>query len=416
VIGDAYLRTLENAEFVLPGSYGRGIPVWQDAGLQSARRLVSGFESALRQWWSPRIVEHPFLMPAAEYKDVFGDYANVYEALVPEAGGSCVLAPDNMPASVGWLREHRDDGPLVAVGGLLRVLPGGSQPLFRDRHIWPAVQVTHLVREQSALDELERHQLALTRLHEMLCLPVMTVRTGSLASYGRTTYLTVSCLPDRRPTVTATLYVMSGRYRDRLLADSEVIDVGFTGKLLALVALHHRDTYGLALPSVLADTQVGVLVGDVGEEDRRIQEWRADQADEGVRVRLVHSGPRQTVRRRAERRLLRQGVPLVVGVRTSAEALRVARRYPLRRADLPALPEPKTLQGELAAHDDRLRRAAADRFSAGMREEGRLVARCDRCAATEREQIFGWVVPEAAVPCDQCGTPGSEALLGGRFY
>ncbi|QKV94910.1 hypothetical protein HUT19_26805 [Streptomyces sp. NA02950] len=411
VIGDAYLRTLEDARIVLPGSYGRGIPVWQDAGLQLARRLVSGYESALRQWWEPSIVEHPFLMPAAEYKDVFGDYANVYEVQVPEAGGSCVLAPDNMPASVGWLRERGSDGPLVAVGGLLRVLPGGAQPLFRDRHIWPAVQVTHLVGEQSALDELERHQLAITRLHQLLCLPVVTVRTGNLASYGRMTYLTVSCLPDGRPTVTATLYVMSGRYRDRLLTDTEVIDVGFTGKLLALVALHHRDSAGLVLPSALADAQVGVLVG---KQDRRIQEWRTEQAHEGVRVRLVNSDPRRSVRRRAERRLLRQGVPLILGVRT--EGLRIARRYPLLRSDLPALPESRTLHGELAAHDDRLRRSSADRFSAGLREAGRLVARCRECAATNTEEIFGWVVPEVEAPCGKCGVPGNEALLGGRFY
>ncbi|GAQ64163.1 hypothetical protein SsS58_04556 [Streptomyces scabiei] len=411
MISDAYLRTLEAARFVMPGSYGRGIPVWQDAGLRAARRLVSAFESALGQWWTPRIVEHPFLMPATAYKEVFDDYTNVYETTVPEAGGPCVLAPDNMPSSVGLLRKQGDDEPLVAVGGLLRVLPGGAQPLFRDRHIWPAVQVTHLVGEEDALAELERHRLAVTRLHEMLCLPVMTVRTGSLASYGRTTYLTVSCLPDGRPTVTATLYVMSGRYRDRLRSDSEVIDVGFTGKLLALVALHHRDAFGLVLPSVLADTQVGLLVED---EDRWGHEWRTAQTRAGVRVRAMHSAPRPYSRRRAERRLLRQGVPLVVGVR--GEALRIARRYPLRRDDLPALPDSRTLHGELAAHDDRLRRMAADRFSAGLREAGRLVARCDTCAETHGEEIFGRTVPETEAPCDACGAPGSEVLLGGRFY
>ncbi|MEV8347021.1 hypothetical protein [Streptomyces niveus] len=402
---------MEAAQFVMPGSYGRGIPVWQDAGLRAARRLVSAFESALGQWWTPRIVEHPFLMPAAEYKEVFDNYTNVYETTVPEAGGSCVLTPDNMSASVGLLRKHGGEEPLVAVGGLLRVLPGGAQPLFRDRHIWPAVQVTHLVSEQNAVAELERHRLAVTRLHEMLCLPVMTVRTGSLASYGRTTYLTVSCLPDGRPTVTATLYVMSGRYRDRLLTDSEVIDVGFTGKLLALVALHHRDAFGLVLPSVLADAQVGLLVEEAG---RRGQQWQADQTQGGVRVRAMQSAPQPYARRRAERRLLRQGVPLIVGVR--GDALRMARRYPLRRADLPALPEPQALHGELAAHDDRLRRISADRFSAGLKEAGRLVARCDRCAETNGEEIFGWTVPEAGEPCGVCGAPGSEVLLGGRFY
>ncbi|QFQ99465.1 hypothetical protein F9278_28660 [Streptomyces phaeolivaceus] len=385
--------------------------MWQDAGLRAARRLVSAFESALGQWWTPRVVEHPFLMPAAEYKEVFGDYTNVYETTVPEAGGSYVLAPDNMPASVGLLRKHGGDEPLVAVGGLLRVLPGGAQPLFRDRHIWPAVQVTHLVSEQSAVAELERHRLAVAQLHEMLCLPVMTVRTGSLASYGRTTYLTVSCLPDGRPTVTATLYVMSGRYRDRLPTDSEVIDVGFTGKLLALVALHHRDAFGLVLPSVLAETQVGLLVE---EEDRQSQKWLTAQTQAGVRVRPMHSAPPPYARRRAERRLLRQGVPLIVGVRN--EALRMARRYPLCRSDLPALPESRVLHGELTAHDDRLRRISAARFSAGLREAGRLVARCDRCAEANGEEIFGWAVPETGAPCDACGAPGSEVLLGGRFY
>ncbi|GLZ12643.1 hypothetical protein Acsp04_28780 [Actinomadura sp. NBRC 104425] len=411
MISDGYLRVLEDAQLVLPGSYGRGIPVWQDAGLRLARRLVSAFESLLAQWWTPRIVEHPFLMPAARYKSVFGEYTNVFEVLVPEAGGTCVLAPDNMAASVGWLREHGGEGPLVAVGGLLRELAGGAQPLFRDRHIWPAVQVTQLVPRDRALEELERHRSAITRLHELLCLPVVTVRTPGLASYGRTTYLTVSCLPDGRPTVTATLYVMSERYRDRLGVGAEVIDVGFTGKLLALVAMHHRDGSGLALPSVLADTQVGVLVDN---DDGRVERWRARQAEEGVRVRAVACGPEHGARRRAERRLRRHGVPLVLGVRD--EGLRIARRYPLQRADLPGFPEPAALRGELAAHDERLRRSAARRCTAGLRQGGVLAARCDGCAAADGERVFGWVVPAARTPCDGCGAPGGEVLLGERFY
>ncbi|GAA3973761.1 hypothetical protein GCM10023085_65340 [Actinomadura viridis] len=411
MIGDAYLRTLEDAGFVLPGGYGRGIPVWRDAGLRAARRLVSAFETALARWWAPTIVEHPFLMPAAEYRAVFGDYSNVYEADVPEAGGPCVLAPDNMAASVGWLREHGVPGPLVAVGGLLRELPGGAQPLFRDRHIWPAVQVTHLVPDDDALGELERHRLALTRLHEALCLPVMTVRTGSLASYGRTTYLTVSCLPDGRPTVTATLYVMSGRYRDLLRAGAEVIDVGFTGKLLALVALHHRDSSGLVLPSVLAGTEIGVLAA---EEDERIRGWRDRLLRDGARVGVTACAPRRSARRRGERRHFREGVPLVLGVRD--EGLRLARRSPLHRSDLPDLPDAGTLRGELAAHDERLRRSSALRFTAGLRDAGLLVARCDGCAGADGEQVFGQVVPEAEAPCGRCGAAGSEVLLGGRFY
>ncbi|MDT0266828.1 hypothetical protein RM844_11050 [Streptomyces sp. DSM 44915] len=416
MLDTAYLRALTEAELVAPGGYFSGSTVWRERGLACVELLVDAYLRRLAEFSDPERVEHPFLLPRGPYREVFPDYRNVYSTRpARDHRPSWVLRPDNLDASVRALTAAGHDGPLVAVGGLLRHFRGPVQPLFRERYIWPAVQVTHLVPAGEALATLDRHQRALEDFLADLALPVVSVTTDAHPGYGVPCHLTVTCLPDGRPTVLSTSYLMSEERARALGVLDAVLDIGFTGKLLALVAGHHRDPRHLLLPSRLAPVQVGVTHQGDGQAPPEVADWLRRLAAQGVRVASTGAAPLRGHRRRAERRWLRSGAPLVV---THGRTTTLTRRLPLRRDPVDALPEDAALRAELAASDRRLRAHTDRRFRRALWDSDLLRTVCDTCAARHRLPVLGHLTPPRTGPCSTCSGTGAVVLVSeaGRFY
>jgi prolyl-tRNA synthetase len=390
MISAGYLNALVAAGIVLPGGDTPGVTTWREPGLRMVDLLIGHYTTMLGE---AEVVEHGFLMPGQRYREVFPGYSNVH------AAGEYVLRPDNMVANVDTLRKRGLRGPLVAIGGLLRQYDGAVRPLFRERYIWPAIQVTQLAPAREAVARLDEHQRVLERLFESIGLPVVSIQVDGLG-YGTRCYLTVTCLSDGRPTVLSTAYLMAPGYRDALGVEDEVLDIGFTGKVIAVLAMHHRDHRGLVLPSAVAPVQVGV-VRDQNTPDLALR-------DAGVRAETVIAGKS---RFRAERSWHRQGVPLVIGIRENAPP-RLARRLPLVRENT----DLGLVAKHLRAHDERLRERVAIQLRKTLWDSGLLRGLCDGCA--ERVPVFGWLTPAAERACHGCSKAGRVALIseGGRFY
>jgi hypothetical protein len=416
VVDPAYHRALVGAELLAPDTFGGGVSVWRQRGLQLVQLLVESFLTRVRQIAEPTFVEHPFLQERDEYDKIFPSYTNVYRTL-PDGPASRVLRPDNLHRNGALLRAGTP-GPIVSVNGLLRVMRGGVTPLFRERYIWPAVQLNCLVDRHDGAALMDRYRWALESTFTALGLPVISVSTATLSSYGRLCHLTISCLEDGRPTVVATSYLMADAYRRALDVDRDVVDIGFTGKVLALAAMHHRDHFGLQLASAVAPTQVG-LVYEAEAGTGGAPRWADAARAAGIRVDLE---PIQTDvpfrRHRAERRLLRRGTPLVVGVRSGSDAVRLAERAPLRRRDFGSMPSTAQVAEALRAYDERLVDRARQHFEQSLEKSGALRALCGGCARNGRLPLFGWVEPARWAPCVGCCGPGRQALISerGRFY
>lgn len=403
----AYHRALCAAKLVLPVGHFAGMSVWRQRGLELVDLLVEQLRARLAEWSEPTVVEHGFLMDEGRYRVVFPSYGNVYA--VARGRNRYVLRPDNMVASVDLLRECGGPGPLIAVGGLLREFAGATRPLFRERYIWPALQVTHLVAPADAREMVGRHQRVLEELFGALGLPVVSIEVDGFASYGSPCYLTVTVLPDGRPTVLSTTYVMSREHRCALGVDDDIIDVGLTGKVVALIAAHHRDRAGLALPSAVAPTQVGILADPAAAHVA--ETLRAA----GLRAESVAAGPGRAGRARLERRWHRLGTPVVVGL-DGAAAPRLATRFPLERADAVDALDADRLRRELAAHDDRLRARVERRLRAALDDHGLVQVDCGNAACRDGRLIFGRLTPPGIGTCRCCGRPGRLGMHGERFY
>lgn len=413
MIDKSYVAALAAAKMLTPTPAAKGIPVWRERGLITATLLLSFFVDRVQEFSCPVVMEHSFLMPARPYRRVFGEYGNTYMAEVPAMDGERVLRPDNLHASAARLGEASDGNPIIATGGLLRTLRGGAAELFRDRHIWPAIQGNHLVRRAEAGTVLTRWRHAVEATIAAAALPTVTIKPATESPYGRSSLLVLSCLPDGRPTVLATLYVLADRYRRRLGISRDVIDVGFTGKVVAVAAMHHRDHRGLTLPSAIAPLQAGIVaaVGDAPAADA----WLGRLSSSGIRARIVTVKDSTSSRWRAEHRLHREAAPLVIGTATGA----LVRRMPLRRAPMPAAGDVSSaVAAELAAHDRRLAARSMRRLERGFCDSGLLRYMCPACAETAKPPLSGWVVPRNAGACTSCGRAGRQALLSDaeRFY
>lgn len=422
MLDSAYLAALSGAGLIMPDGYFAGSTVWRERGLTSVDLLVDAYLRRLSDFSRPERAEHAFLMPQEPYREVFPDYRNVYATRSPNARPR-VLRPDNLHASVRALADAGRDGPLVAVGGLLRHFRGPVQPLFRERYIWPAVQTTHLVPPDRAVAVLDRHQRALEAFLDDLALPALSVVTDVAQDYGVPCYLTVSCLPDGRPTVLSTSYVLSRRRTAALGVSSAVLDVGFTGKLLALIAAHCRDSRGLVLPSCLAPVQIGVTRLP-GCAVPGIEPWLAELGEAGLRGATTRAPDAARVRRqRAERRWLRTGAPVVLTGRPGrgdgpSTRMTLTRRLPLHRESPRGLPGVPELRAELDAADARLRQITARRFRRALWDGGLLRTVCETCVGRQRLPVFGRVTPRRPGPCSLCPGEGEVVLISesGRFY
>jgi hypothetical protein len=418
IIDHRYLRILESAGLIMGPPRIKGMPLWAGRGLQVADRLAECFVSLVRERYPPAVTEHPFLMAARSYQAVFGDYGNVFAVHGP-GGQDFLLRPDNMVGNVAALASRNECGPLVAGDGLLRQAPGKTPPLFRDQYIWPAVQLTHLVASgPESVRVLDFYRIVMERLLAAVGLPSITVETSALGSYGKVTYLTVSCMPSGQPTVLATLYVLSDGLRTAMRQSHAIVDVGFTGKILAVAAMHHVDDGGLILPSAIVPTQVGVIASTITPAGQ-LGRWVSSLTEAGIRVGVSHPCRTAGQRSRAEGRWLRRGVPLVIGLDRTHGAVRYASRRPLLRTGLDRLPDPATVMNLLAEQDARLLDSTSRAMRAYSARHAQVRALCGACEARESLPVFGQVIPVQSRSCEICGRADGRLVFiseAGRFY
>jgi hypothetical protein len=413
-----YIQGLEAAEFIMGPPAIKGIPLWRGRGIEAVRLLVETFVDLVRARHPVSVVEHGFLASQADNRRVFGDYGNVYELLDAPGNPDALFRSDNIVSSLAQLDREQAAGPLIAVGTVLRHFPGRTAPLFRDRMVWPVVELNQLAAGDTAAEVLDFYRSVIEEMLRNISIPSITVCTDELSSYGKLTYLVVTALPNRRPTVLATLYVLADELRKALGQHQDIVDIGFTGKVLATAAMVHKDSRGLMLPSAVAPVQLGVTVGP-DTDLSHCQNWFQELDDAGIRHDVVRVSASNASRARAERSWHRKGVPLVLGLDRSPGSVVLCSRLPRERVQLSGRPDPHTVRSHLDAHDERLLGSAQRLLTATTDRNGHVRTLCGPCAADLGSSVFGHIVPVATGRCEQCGADrGRTHFISeeGRFY
>ncbi|MDI5970932.1 hypothetical protein POF50_016545 [Streptomyces sp. SL13] len=413
-----YVRALEAAEFIMGPPAVKGTPMWRGRGVDAVRLLVDDYLALVRERFPAEVVEHGFLASQADNRRVFGEYGNVYELTDVPGDPDAQFRSDNIVASIARLERDRSAGPLVAIGAIMRHFPGSTPPLFRDRLVWPVVELNQLVEAEQADGVLDFHRSVVERMLWDIGIPSITVCTDELAGYGKVTYLVVTALPNRRPTVLATLYVLADGLRSALGPRREIIDIGFTGKVLATAAMLHMDARGLALPSTIAPVQLGVTAAPQSDP-ATCERWLTGLRAAGLRCEVRQAGDSSRSRARAEEYWHRTGTPLVIGLDRSPDAVTLCTRFPLHRVPLGELPAPERVRDLLDRHDTTLRSRSRRLLENTVERNGHLRTLCPPCAARPGVAVFGHVVPAKPGDCQECGDEAGQPLFlseEGRFY
>jgi hypothetical protein len=414
----SYVRALEAAEFIMGPPAIKGIPLWRRGGILAVRLLAERFLALIARQESPASVEHDFLASSKANRRIFGQYAaNVYEIADLPGNPGMQFRSDNIVSTVAQLQHDRQDAPVVAIGSVIRNAPGKTLPLFRDRSVWPVIELNQLADSERAPALLDFYAKVLEELLWWCAIPSITVQTPALASYGKTTYLVVAVLPNKQPTVLATLYILSDELRLALGERRDVIDVGFTGKLLATAAMTHMDARGLVLPAAIAPTQVGVTLS-ADSDAARYGPWLEALRRAGLRCATTRA-TRSDKRASAERAWHRKGVPLVIGLDRTPGSVTVCSRTPLERTSLPELPGAQRISDLLDAGDARLAATARRVFDSALVDGGHLRSMCQPCTEAAGLAVFGAVIPQTPVLCERCGQAGGRRWFisdEGRFY
>lgn len=395
-----YTEQLERADIIASPGAGKGLPMLLPWGLGVLRRLTDAFASELACLYPLRL-RAPRLLRDADGYDAevaeFGGFDGVYR--LRHGSSASIVRPDaavdnlieaRRAAEAGW------DGAVLSVYQGFRAVKGLTPPLFRDRCIWPFIQMNRLVRaahvERASLDVVH----ALLRLFESLGIWVRVVCQGPWKSYARRLYEAVAILPDGRPTVVAMFYVVGDSYRRAagISSEWEAFDIGISQKPLAVLALGSGASSGVSLPSRLSPVHA-VVASEAGS-------WpvQVPRDDNVLAVSLdIPEWPRAWQRR---------GVPILVESRGE----RVRCRLTLGRWQ--AWPREHSFDDLVAASDRLLLQRSAAIAEAHAERWFRVL--CSACRPAQG--ICADVVPAETGACASCGRTGRLSLVldAAQFY
>jgi prolyl-tRNA synthetase len=384
-----YTDRLIKAEVIAPVGYGKGLPVFLPWGMMIVRRLVELFKEEFSRGY--RVEPHvPSTLVEAESYDLevedFGGYDNIYRLILD--GREFVVRPDaavvNLSRAVKS-QQGRGDSTTLSVFQGFRRIKGATPPLFRDRCIWPFVQLNRVVsagRSQQAVEDIIN---ALKRFFARLGLPVEIIRVGPWKNYARDLYDVVLIMPDGTPTILAMFFVVGESYRRAagIPDDYEAFDVGLTEKNISALLLSRPDEDGILLSSHLSPVQV-VIGSETGT-------WPSSLPPEKVSFQCVPRSKKNWWKVWQHR-----GVPLLF----DDDGQRV--RFKSRLGDWSDY-EPGTTVSELLALHDEQMMSCYSKGNDEARAKENFLPCCPECLPADR--LTGEVVPTQVGLCHQCSSP-----------
>ena len=342
-------RLLVRSEVISECSIASGFPLWLPFGCTLAEQFDEIFREVLSESFQVNRCSSPILAHAAQYRSMLGssyDYSNMFE--IHQHGTELIVRPDNLFCVADILAVEPAIKTLLFQGSVYRTEKRGLKALIRDRHIWKTSQVVNIAcDEQVQQERLELLNRALTRFHDILLLPYLSIEAPSLRDHSSKRLLSFSPWSSSEITLTSTLYGLSHAMCESLRVPGLISDLGFTAKILGLALLLGADEKGLRISSSLSPVQI--LVSYEGEDSQPIAVRLADEVKlrTETRVELIE-GHRAALRRQWTR-----GIPLLLRI-SSSSVSHLIERFGFRSERLLPAMEAQ-IRNALDLHDRQLR-------------------------------------------------------------
>lgn len=264
ITAEAYRNWLLASEVVALAGYGKGLPIMRGWGLSLMRRLVSTAVEAITSGHEYEVHDPALLIEARKYHDevsAFGGFEFIYEVCF--RGEKFVIRPDGAVENLTRATQNLRNGGISTVVSCFqgyRDIRGATIPLFRDRMIWPFLQINQIVPAEESVTRAHEICVKLTNFFDRLCVPVRVVDMGPWKNYARRLYNVVGHLSDGSPTILAMFFVVGDAYRSKagIPKEFEGFDIGLTEKVASFALMRHLDDKGFRLPRALAPFELAV--------------------------------------------------------------------------------------------------------------------------------------------------------------
>ncbi len=392
-------KTLELAEVIDLGGYGKGLPLWLPYGLKIAERINDLFIAHLQKKLDFEIIDHPNLIPLEEYSSLFDKvgFENVY---VLEGEKKYVLRPDTLQFNFEYILQ-KDINAALSISSGFRVETGITVPLFRDRHIWPFIQFNSMCDNTDLENLLQKNVSALAELFEDMCFPYFFVDSGKKRNYAGNQINGMTFMESGELTIISMTYVLSNLFSEHFgVPNKKMIDSGYTEKLVGMLAILHRDENGLILPSKIAPYNI-VCFSREGNIHPDIKEMLNSTS-----FRIYYDEQEDKIKRKFKR-WIRKGTNIIL-LCENDKIVKVVKRYNDSSEEFKNVGRFEQI---LKENDDFLKNRCIHLIESlsDRSKEPYIASLCDGCA--ENKKVFGRIYPEKKEKCEFCGKEGVKYLV-----
>lgn len=381
------IQVLRQAGALTTAEMASGFPLWLPFGTEIAERFYKTYMEELGRETDFVELESPLLIRRDIYTETTEttyDYRNMFSLEV--GSEEYIVRPDNLVAAAQAMTRARCQLPVVMQGSLYRSESEHLRPLFRDRHIWCVVQVAQNCESDAITDTMSRHYKVFDRFLQRLCLAVQHVDNPPIRNHslgGIYSYV----FPDPESlALIGTLYRLAPAMVQRLGLTGDVVDLGFTAKILAIAAGIHSDDQGLVLPMALCPTLVTVICK--ANEDRE----QAEKVVERLKKRFGRVKVESQLWRQGIKEARRKGVPVSLLIDSQGTSKLLQRSGSQSRALEPDCEQ--AVSAALALHDsDLAARSSAVRGEALRLSKASKIAECSDELAQAGWHNLGAVLP-----------------------
>jgi hypothetical protein len=227
---------LEKSEFLYKDGYGPGVPIFTHKGIKVIDNFIELFERELKEKkikYSKLVHKH--MISLDDFRKAYNKINN-YENEVIRTGNTCVMS-DALLQNVFYLKKiafvENYVKTVFSVNSIYREKTGKLIPLYRDKNIFPVVQIDHLVHKSKLNKTIVLLKDLYLNFYKKLGIEIKFLKASEVPEYA-SFELYFLAQEKSKFTKLGMIYVLYSQFRQNLKLSDEyyLINSGFSGKSL----------------------------------------------------------------------------------------------------------------------------------------------------------------------------------------
>lgn len=258
-------RYLDQSKFLISDGYGPGIPIFLSKGIRVVDFFNNLFICALLESGiSFKKINCQQLISRTDFETLY-NHINDYSGEVLSFGES-VLMSDPLAQTLKEIKKSiktNEEVNLLTVSSIFRNKSRGLIPLFKDRNIFPVVQLDQGINNDDFENNLASLKKLYYKFYESIGIKILFLEAKEVPEYAEYELYFLSSLDDNF-TKLGMIYKLSKKFNINYGITSQVslVNSGFSGKTLFMSIKNFSETYNKnCIPPYLTASKV-LLVFD----------------------------------------------------------------------------------------------------------------------------------------------------------